>query len=207
MKKILILVAMIILSNVSAFAGGMYSIEDLNGMNIQANSSISKSDYKKAQKIMKEIYEKTTKGVNNGKGPFYAEIYNEKGHLVASSSNSVVEDKCCLCHAEVNALRKAHAKYKDYNLAPKNLTIYVNAEPCIMCAGAIMWSGVKTVYFGVPSSDVERITGFDEGYKPDWINEFKKRGITVYGGIEKTAGEEVLQNYVNSGKKIYKPTR
>ena len=87
------------------------------------------------------------------------------------------------------------------------MTIYVTAEPCIMCAGAIMWSGVKTVYFGVPSSDVERITGFDEGYKPDWINEFKKRGITVYGGIEKTAGEEVLQNYVNSGKKIYKPTR
>ena len=34
-----------------------------------------------------------------------------------------------------------------------------------------------------------------------------KKGITVYGGIEKTAGEEVLQNYVNSGKKIYKPTR
>ena len=50
---------MIILSNVSVFASGMYSIEDLNGMNIQANSSISKSDYKKAQKIMKEIYEKT----------------------------------------------------------------------------------------------------------------------------------------------------
>ena len=44
MKKILILVAMIILSNVSVFASGMYSIEDLNGMNIQANSSISKSD-------------------------------------------------------------------------------------------------------------------------------------------------------------------
>ena len=60
---------MIILSNVSAFASGMYSIEDLNGMNIQANSSISKSDYKKAQKIMKEIYEKTTKGANNGVAP------------------------------------------------------------------------------------------------------------------------------------------
>ena len=74
-----------------------------------------------------------------------------------------------------------------------------------MCAGAIMWSGIKTVYFGVPSSEVEKITGFDEGYKPNWIKEFKKRGITVYGNIEPKAGEKVLQEYVNSGKETYKP--
>ena len=76
-----------------------------------------------------------------------------------------------------------------------------------MCAGALMWSGVKTIYFGVPSKDVERITGFDEGYKPNWVREFKKRGITVYGSIEKATGEKVLQDYVNSGKEIYKPSR
>ena len=74
-----------------------------------------------------------------------------------------------------------------------------------MCAGAIMWSGIKTVYFGVPSSEVEKITGFDEGYKPNWIKEFKKRDITVYGNIEPKAGEKVLQEYVKSGKEIYKP--
>ena len=104
-------------------------------------------------------------------------------------------------------MKKAHSYYKQYNLAPKDLTIYVKAEPCIMCAGAIMWSGVKTVYFGVPSKSVEKITGFDEGFKPNWINEFKKRGITVYGNIEQQAGERILQDYVNSGKEIYKPTR
>ena len=138
---------------------------------------------------------------------FYAEIYDKNGKLIAASSNSVVEDNCSIYHAEVNTLKKAHSYYKQYNLAPKDLTIYVNAEPCIMCAGAIMWSGVKTVYFGVPSKSVEKITGFDEGFKPNWINEFKKRGITVYGNIEQQAVERVLQDYVNSGKEIYKPTR
>ena len=113
--------------------------------------------------------------------------------------------KCCLYHAEVNTIKKAHEKFKEYSLAPEDLTIYVNAEPCIMCAGAIMWSGIKTVYFGVPSSEVEKITGFDEGYKPNWIKEFKKRGITVYGNIEPKAGDKILQEYVNSGKEIYKP--
>ena len=118
-----------------------------------------------------------------------------------------MEDKCCLYHAEVNTIKKAHEKFKEYSLAPEDLTIYVNAEPCIMCAGAIMWSGIKTVYFGVPSSKVEKITGFDEGFKPNWHEEFAKRGITVEGDIEVEAGEKVLENYVNSGKEVYKPSR
>ena len=189
----------------SVFADEIYSVKDLAKMGIVANSPISKTELENANKVMQNVHNKTAEGVRNGKGPFYAEIYDANENLVISSSNSVVEDNCCLHHAEINTIKKAHEKFKEYSLAPENLTIYINAEPCIMCAGAIMWSGIKTVYFGVPSSEVERITGFDEGYKPNWIKEFKKRGITVYGNIEQQAGEKVLEDYVNSGRKIYKP--
>ena len=54
---------------------------------------------------------------------------------------------------------------------------------------------------------MEEITGFDEGYKPGWVEEFKKRGIVVYGNIERELGEQVLRNYVAKGKIIYKPAR
>lgn len=151
----------------NAFANEIYSVKDLSKMGISANSSISKTDLEKAKKILLNVQAKTAEGVKNGKGPFYAEIYDKNGNFVVAASNSVVEDKCCLYHAEVNTIKKAHEKFKEYSLAPEDLTIYVNAEPCIMCAGAIMWSGIKTVYFGVPSSKVEKITGFDEGYKPN----------------------------------------
>ena len=201
---ILVGIMSLILCN-SVFADEIYSVKDLAKMGIVANSPISKTELENANKVMQNVHNKTAEGVRNGKGPFYAEIYDANGNLVVSSSNSVVEDNCCLHHAEINTIKKAHEKFKEYSLAPENLTIYVNAEPCIMCAGAIMWSGIKTVYFGVPSSEVERITGFDEGYKPNWIKEFKKRGITVYGNIEQQAGEKVLEDYVNSGRKIYKP--
>ena len=201
---ILVGIMSLILCN-SVFADEIYSVKDLAKMGIVANSAISKTELENANKVMQNVHNKTAEGVRNGKGPFYAEIYDANGNLVISSSNSVVEDNCCLHHAEINTIKKAHEKFKEYSLAPENLTIYINAEPCIMCAGAIMWSGIKTVYFGVPSSEVERITGFDEGYKPNWIKEFKKRGITVYGNIEQQAGEKVLEDYVNSGRKIYKP--
>ena len=206
MKKIFIIFAILLLNLSSfAFADENYSIKELAKMGIVANSPISKTELETAKKIMLNVQAKTADGIKNGKGPFYAEIYDKNGNFVVASSNSVVEDKCCLFHAEVNTIKKAHDKFKEYSLAPEDLTIYVNAEPCIMCAGAIMWSGIKTVYFGVPSSEVEKITGFDEGYKPNWIKEFKKRGITVYGNIEPLAGKKVLIDYVNSGKEIYKP--
>lgn len=207
MKKILISILLVALTSTTCFAEEIYSIKTLHKMEIIANSPINKIDLENAKNIMANVYQKTAEGVKNGKGPFYAEIYDENGNFVVSSSNSVVEDNCALYHAEVNTLKKAFEKYKQYDLSPQNLTIYINAEPCIMCAGALMWSGVKTIYFGVPSKDVERITGFDEGYKPNWVREFKKRGITVYGSIEKATGEKVLQDYVDSGKEIYKPSR
>ena len=206
MKRfILIFTSIIVMLSSNAFANEVYSVKELAEMGIVANSPIAKTELENAKKIMLNVQAKTADGIKNGKGPFYAEIYDKNGNFVVASSNSVVEDKCCLYHAEVNTIKKAHEKFKEYSLAPEDLTIYVNAEPCIMCAGAIMWSGIKTVYFGVPSSKVEKITGFDEGYKPNWIKEFKKRGITVYGNIEPKAGEKVLEEYVNSGKEIYKP--
>lgn len=208
MKKLIIsAIVTLLFANLSFANEADYSIKELKKLNIDANAPISKADYAKAKKIMLNIYQKTDEGVKNGKGPFYAEVYDENGNLVAAASNSVVETQCALHHAEVNTLNEVHKKLQTYDLAPQNLTIYVNAEPCIMCAGAIMWSGVKTIYFGVPSKSVEKITGFDEGYKPNWIKEFKKRGITVYGNIEQQAGEKVLYDYVANGNKIYKPSR
>lgn len=103
--------------------------------------------------------------------------------------------------------RRQKKKLGTYDLAPYNLSLYVTAEPCMMCIGGIMWSGIKNVYYGVPSKTVEKITGFDEGFKPNWFKEFKKRGITVYGNIEPKIGEEELHKYMEAGKTVYKPTR
>jgi tRNA(Arg) A34 adenosine deaminase TadA len=142
-----------------------------------------------------------------GRGPFLAAIYDSKGNLIAKAANSVVNKYCSHNHAEMNAIKLAEKKLRTYDLSKHNLSLYVTSEPCMMCLGAIMWSGIKEVYYGVPSKRVTKITGFDEGFKPDWFNEFKKRGITVYGQIEQGAGEQVLQDYVTQGHTIYEPKR
>jgi len=175
--------------------------------NILANEPIDPQKVEKAAAIIRALQEELKQYIAQGSGPFLAAIYNANGHLVAKAANSVVTKQCSHNHAEMNAIRLAEEKLKTYDLAPHHLSLYVTAEPCLMCLGGIMWSGIEAVYYGVPSKRVEEITGFDEGFKPDWPQEFKKRGITVYGNIEPQAGEEVLAAYVRQGRPIYRPAR
>lgn len=158
-----------------------------------------------ATKVIAELQNELPKYVNDGHGPFLAAIYRDK-ILIAKSANSVVIDKCSNNHAEVNVIKTAQDILNSYDLSPFDLDLYVTAEPCMMCLGAIMWSGVRSVFYGVPSDKVEKITGFDEGFKPNWFDEFSKRGIAVYGNIEPDLGEKVLKEYAKNGK-IYKPQR
>ena len=177
-------------------------------MSFAANYEISDLEKQHLEKIMKRVHEKTKEGILNGKGPFYAEIYDKDGNFVLGTSNSVMEDKCCVKHAEMNAVMAACAHYKNFDLSSYDLSLYVNAEPCIMCLGGIMWSGIDTVYYSVNSKDVQKLTGFDEGYKPLlWKAQFKKRGINLYGGIEESAGKASLDKYVLDGHTVYKPER
>ncbi|HCB10860.1 MAG TPA: tRNA-specific adenosine deaminase [Cyanobacteria bacterium UBA11991] len=175
--------------------------------NIIANETIDETKVAQARKIILELQNNMPEYINNGFGPFIAAIYDKSGKLIAKSSNTVLKDNCSSCHAEVNTIRLAEQNLGTYDLSKFDLSLYVTAEPCIMCLGAIMWSGIKSVYYGVPSKDVERITGFDEGFKPHWFEEFKARGITVYGNIEPAAGEKELEYYMTSNKIVYKPQR
>ena len=172
-----------------------------------ANEKIDDLKLTKAAKIILDLQQELKQHIAKGHGPFLAAIYDSNGNLVAKTANSVVNESCSHNHAEMNAIKQAEEKLGTYDLSPYNLSIYVTSEPCMMCLGGIMWSGIKAVYYGVPSERVSEITGFDEGFKPDWFEEFKKRGITVYGQIETEAGEKVLKDYVSNGHTVYKPNR
>ena len=198
-KKLVCLVCLCVLTSVSANASEY--------CNITSNAPITKPQYETARKIILGLQNETPKHFCEHCGPFCAAIYDDKGNLIAKAQNNVVPACDCTNHAEMNVIRLAQKKLNTYDLSKYNLSIYVTAEPCIMCVGGIMWSGIKNVYFGVYSKDVEAITGFDEGYKPNWIEQFKQRGINVYGGIEQEYGKKVLAKYVKSGNTIYKPNR
>lgn len=140
-------------------------------------------------------------------GPFYAAVVDERGEIVAESANSVVSSRCSHNHAEMNAIRLAEEKLATWKLSGKGLILYTTSEPCMMCVGGILWSGISRVVYGVSTEAVERITGFDEGFKPNWQKEFERRGIAVSGPILPELGESVLADYMSHQGIVYSPRK
>lgn len=144
-------------------------------------------------------------------GPFAAAIFDmETEHIVTAGVNMVTSLSCSIMHAEVVAIMAAQQHLKDFDLASIGSGRYqlvTSTEPCTMCLGAIVWSGVRSVVCGARDEDA-RAVGFDEGPKPaDWASELNNRGIEVVRDVRRTEAAEILGEYKNLGRKIYNSRR
>lgn len=96
-----------------------------------------------------------------GNRPFGAVVIGVKGELLAEAYCNTTETGDCTGHAETNAVRQLSPKVSRETLA--QATLYSSAEPCVMCAGAIFWSGIGRVVFGI---DAVRLREF-RGERPE----------------------------------------
>ncbi|MFN7662925.1 MAG: nucleoside deaminase [Alphaproteobacteria bacterium] len=71
-----------------------------------------------------------------------------KDEIISMQSNRVIELKDPTAHAELLAIREACEKMGYERLI--DCDIYVTLEPCPMCATAISFGRIKTVYYGTP---------------------------------------------------------
>ncbi len=132
-----------------------------------------------------------------GGGPFAAAVFNiQTGELIAPGVNWVVPGKSSLLHAEVMALALAEQCLNSYELAIYgNFELVTSVEPCCLCLGVLMWSGVSSVVCGAYSEDAQAI-GFDEGPRSKkWEQELAKRGVRITRGVLRQEAIDVLQSY------------
>ena len=83
-------------------------------------------------------------------------------------------------HAEMNALQRLNEL--NYTRASE-LTLYTTVEPCPMCMGGIIWSGIGSVYYGISIEQVSRYikqitVSSQEIADQSW------REIHIEGGVE-----------------------
>ncbi|HEY9293277.1 MAG TPA: nucleoside deaminase [Microlunatus sp.] len=138
--------------------------------------------------------------VEGSGGPFAAMVVDRDGGAVVSLGvNLVPEVDLAIAHAELIALSLAQARTGSWNLgahADRVRTLVINAQPCAMCLGALIWSGIGEVEFAAAGADVERITGFDEGpVPPDWREQLERRGIAVHTGRLESEALAVLEDF------------
>jgi tRNA(Arg) A34 adenosine deaminase TadA len=140
-------------------------------------------------------------------GPFGAAIYESRsGRLVAVGMNSVVRLDNCTLHGEMVAFMMAQQRVASFSLATPGLPtheLHTSCEPCAMCLGATLWSGVKRVVYGATRDDAARLD-FEEGpVFPESYRYLEDRGIEIVRQVLREEAREVLELYRRSSGKIY----
>lgn len=94
--------------------------------------------------------------MSRGDHPFGALLVRE-GEVLLEAENTVVTDQDITRHAELNLVSRASTLYDPQTLS--KCTLYTSTEPCVMCAGAIYWSGISRVVYACSAKRVEEIAG------------------------------------------------
>jgi tRNA(adenine34) deaminase len=89
-----------------------------------------------------------------GDPAFGAVLVSPHGEVVGMASNREITDGDPNAHAERVLLRAATAASIAAPL--RGYTVAVNAEPCAMCASALVEAGVGSLIYGTPSGSVEK---------------------------------------------------
>lgn len=117
--------------------------------------------------FMKEAISLAEDNLNtNVGGPFGACIVKDN-KIIGRGSNHVLKNNDPTAHAEIMAIREACKNLNTYDLT--GCTLYTTCYPCPMCLSAIIWSNIKTVYYGNTKEDAASI-----GFRDDDIYEFIK---------------------------------
>lgn len=117
------------------------------------------------------------------------------GEIIAKSYNKRNKLRLATAHAEVTAIEKACKKLGDWRLSDAEM--YVTLEPCPMCAGAILNSRIKKVYFGAyePKSGAAL-----SNYKILFGNSLN-HNAEVEGGVLEEECSELLKRFFTAKRK------
>lgn len=96
-------------------------------------------------KFMKKALELAKQSAEQGEVPVGAVVV-KNNEIVGTGQNRREYGKNALYHAEIEAINNACKKLGGWRLW--QCYLYVTLEPCPMCAGAIINSRIKNVYFG-----------------------------------------------------------
>ena len=140
-------------------------------------------------------------------GPFGALVVEaQSGRVVAAGMNLVLPRQNSMLHAEIVALMMAEQRLGRYSLGGDvRHELVSSCDPCAMCLGAALWSGITRLVCGADREDAERID-FDEGPVFAASYEYlRHRGIAVTRGVCRAEARQTLELYRRRSGAIYNP--
>lgn len=113
------------------------------------------------------------------------------GKILSKAHNLKHTKNIAIHHAEILAIQKACQKVGNWRL--DDCELYVTLEPCVMCAGAIVQSRIRHVYFGAYDEKV----GFYQNNRIKNLNHYP----IVQGGILEEECSQLLKKFFSERRK------
>ena len=139
-----------------------------------------------------DLTELAESAIAAGERPFAAALVFE-GRVVERAIDEVFGRHDPTAHAELVVLRRRCAALSTLRL--KGHALFTLVEPCVMCCGAVHWSRVETVVFGVSQAALNALTG---GRAKPTMRDLLPLGshpVEIRGPVLETQGLEVLRRY------------
>lgn len=144
-------------------------------------------------KFMKIALKEAQKALEKNEVPIGAVIVKDN-KVIAKAHNLREKNNLVTSHAEILAIQKASKKLKSWRL--DSCTLYVTIEPCPMCAGAIIQSRIKELFYG--ASDTKA------GAHSSVVNLFElpfNHKVDVHSGVLKEESAEIISNFFKELRK------
>lgn len=130
--------------------------------------------------------------ITNMGGPFGAVVVKDN-KIVGRGANHVLGKNDPTAHAEIEAIRDASKYLKTYDL--EGCILYTTCYPCPMCLSAIIWSNIKTVYYGNTKRDAASIGFRDNDIYKFIENKENNKDILQLKRIDKEETIETFEDY------------
>jgi tRNA(adenine34) deaminase len=143
------------------------------------------------EKWMSLALEQARKAEEEGEVPVGA-ILVKDGLLIAKAHNQPISSNDPTAHAEIQLIRAAGKKLKNYRLTGTSL--YVTLEPCAMCLGAIMHARVEHVVFGAHDPKTGVCGSSENLINANCFN----HKINLASGVMENECRQLLKNFFNS---------
>ena len=117
--------------------------------------------------FMERAIELAKESFDDGEVPVGAVIV-QNATIIGEGKNKVIFENDVTSHAEINAIRAASKKIKNYRL--NDCSMYVTLEPCHMCAKAAVDARMSSIIFAASEPKTGSIISIDNFFDKKELN-------------------------------------
>lgn len=130
----------------------------------------------------------------------YGAIIVKDNEIIGRSDKEVPIVKTAYNHAELRAIEDAMEHLGGHLCAEggKGCTIYSSCEPCAMCMGAILYTGIERLVYGATLEDSKECVNDILAHAEDVANVCKNRKIEIVSEVERDEAIKVLKYWKGS---------